>query len=285
MNLALEAIIALNRLFPKPRIYGRESEEAYSQWEYEVGRDVFTRHFGAEVLQDAEMLDVGCGMGGKTVWYAEAGARHVTGIDIDPTHAGPAGKYVTDRGWAQKVRIVCGDAMRMPFPDGSFSVVTANDSMEHFADPAAALHELARVLRPGGHLYLYFTPWLSPLGSHLYDHVKIPWCNVVLPRTLLYGTLRRSVQEEEAKKGGTDVAVSAEARYREIVRYYENDINGITVQRFHDIVEAETLMQPRKIEYVVPKFPFLHPLTAVPGLREYFAGLVFADLQRVVPEP
>jgi len=281
MNLALEAVIALNRLFPKPRIYGRESEEAYSQWEYEVGRDVFTRHFGAEVLQDAEMLDVGCGMGGKTVWYAEAGARHVTGIDIDPQHAGPAGRFVADRGWGEKVRIVCGAAMRMPFPDGSFSVVTANDSMDHFADPAAALHELARVLVPGGHLYLYFTPWRSPLGSHLYDHVKIPWCNVVLPRRLLYGTLERSVLEAEQRQGGDDVAQRAQARYREIVRYYENDINGITVQRFHDIVDAEARMQACRITYVVPKFGFLKPLTAVPWLREYFAGLVFADLQRV----
>lgn len=281
MNLALEAVIALNRLFPRPRIYGRESEEAYSQWEYEVGRDVFTRHFGVAVLRDADLLDVGCGMGGKTVWYAEAGARRVTGIDIDPQHAGPAGRFVAERGDAARVRIVCGDALRMPFPDGAFTVVTANDSMEHFADPAAALRELARVLRPGGHLYLYFTPWRSPLGSHLYDHVKIPWCNVLLPRTLLYGTLQRSVEEEERRKGGEDVAMRAEARYREIVRYYENDINGITVSGFHDIVAAEPSLEPRRIQYVVPKFGFLQPLTAVPGLREYFAGLVFADLERV----
>jgi ubiquinone/menaquinone biosynthesis C-methylase UbiE len=280
MNLALEAVIAINRLFPKPRIYGRESDEAYSRWEYEVGRDVFTKHFGAEVLQDAEMLDVGCGMGGKTVWYAEAGARHVTGIDIDPDHAGPAGRFVSDRSLAERVRIICGDAMRMPFPDGTFSVVTANDSMEHFADPAAALAELARVLRPGGHLYLYFTPWRSPLGSHLYDHVKIPWCNVVLPRSILYGTLHRSVLEEELARSGEAATELAQERYEEIIRYYENDINGITVRRFHEIVDAESQLQARSIEYVVPRFAFLHPLTAVPALREYFAGLVFADLQR-----
>jgi len=280
MNLALEAVIAINRLFPKPRIYGRESDEAYSRWEYEVGRDVFTKHFGVEVLQNAEMLDVGCGMGGKTVWYAEAGARHVTGIDIDPDHAGPAGRFVSDRGLGEGVRIVCGDAMRMPFPDGTFSVVTANDSMEHFADPAAALAELARVLRPGGHLYLYFTPWRSPLGSHLYDHVKIPWCNVLLPRSILYGTLHRSVLEEELARSGEKATQLAQERYDEIIRYYENDINGITVRRFHEIVDAEPALQARSIEYVVPRFAFLHPLTAVPVLREYFAGLVFADLQR-----
>ncbi len=281
MNPLLEAVIAINRLFPKPRIEGRESAEAYSRWEYEVGRDVFTKHFGVEVLQDAEMLDVGCGMGGKTVWYAEAGARHVTGIDIDPDHAGSAGRFVSDRGFAGRVHIVCGDAMCLPFADGAFSAVTANDSMEHFTDPAAVLTELARVLSPGGHLYLYFTPWRSPLGSHLYDHVKIPWCHVLLPRSILYGTLQRCVLEEEQACGGEDWTQRAQERFEEIVRYYENDINGITVQRFHKIVGAEPLLQARSIEYVVPRFAFLKPLTAVPVLREYFTGLVFADLQRV----
>jgi ubiquinone/menaquinone biosynthesis C-methylase UbiE len=281
MDLLLETVVRINRLLPRPNVGGRESEEAYSEWEYDVGRRVFLEHFGAEGLRAARLLDVGCGMGGKTVWYAESGADPVVGLDLEPRHVRQSLHFARKRNQEERVRILQGNAMQLPFGDATFSVVTANDSMEHFADPATALAELARVLEPDGHLYLYFTPWRSPLGSHLYDHVKIPWCQLLLSRRLLYGTLERSLRAEEQARGGVDADERVNARYREIVEYFENCVNGITVQRFHEIVAAEERLEPLDVHYVVPRFRFLQPLLHARPLREYLAGLVFADLQRV----
>lgn len=279
-NLVVEAVVCLNRLLPRANVGGRESDDAYSQWEYDVGRSVFEEHFGRDKLDGAHVLDVGCGMGGKTVWYAESGAARVVGLDLERRHVLQSRRFATARGVAERVDIVHGDAMRLPFADASFSVMTANDSMEHFADPSAALREFGRVLRPQGRLFLYFTPWRSPLGSHLYDHVKIPWCQL-LPKSVLYPTLERAVRDAERAQGGEDVETRAATRYRDIVEYYENCINGITVGRFHEIVAMEPAFRCRDVHYVVPKFRMLQPLARVPGLREYVSGLVFADLERV----
>lgn len=281
MDLLLEAVVRINRLFPKPRVGGRESDDAYSEWEYRVGREVFQRHFPRATLADQRILDVGCGLGGKTVWYAESGARHVVGLDLDPSHATQSRKFAAARGQSARIDVLCGNAMHLPFAAGCFDVVAANDSLEHFADPAAALAELGRVLRPGGRLYLYFTPYKSPLGSHLYDHVKIPWCQLLLSRRLLYGTLARAVRDEERSAGGDDVDARATQRTREIIHYFEHCVNGITVRRFHDILGAERAFRARDLHYTVPKFDFLQPLLRVPALREYWAGLVFADLERI----
>lgn len=49
---------------------------------------------------------------------------------------------------------VCGSAMALPFADGAFDVVSAFDVVEHCADDALALSELARVLAPGGRMLL-----------------------------------------------------------------------------------------------------------------------------------
>lgn len=280
MGLTAELVYAVNRVFPSPRIGGRESQDAYSQWEYDTGKAIFTEHFGTDVLQGARMLDVGCGLGGKTAWYAEAGAREVVGVDLAWDHVRQSQRFAAQRGQAARIQIARASAMCLPFADATFDVVTANDSMEHFADPGAALRELARVLRPGARLCLYFTPYKSPLGSHLYDYVKIPWCNVVLSKPVLYATLERAIRDAERARGGPDADARAAAKYQETVRYYENDVNGITVRRFGEILGATPELRARRVHYEPPKFKFLRPLLGIPPLREYLAGLVFADLER-----
>ena len=52
------------------------------------------------------------------------------------------------------VPLVCGDATRLPFADGSFDLVIAQHVIEHLADGAPALREWYRVLRPAGRLLL-----------------------------------------------------------------------------------------------------------------------------------
>jgi SAM-dependent methyltransferase len=49
---------------------------------------------------------------------------------------------------------VRGDALALPFPDASFALVISQEMVEHVADPFQAVREMARVLRPGGTLYL-----------------------------------------------------------------------------------------------------------------------------------
>ena len=63
--------------------------------------------------------------------------------------------------------ILCGDAQRLPFADEGVDAVLCNQVLEHVPEPALLMREVARVLKPGGHLVLT-TP--QTWGLHLEPH-------------------------------------------------------------------------------------------------------------------
>jgi SAM-dependent methyltransferase len=263
-------IYAVDRVLPGPRVGGRGSHEAYSQWEYDVGRSLleeYSNWFGS--LEGSRVLDIGCGLGGKSVAYAEAGAA-VTGVDFDPRHASGAKGYAARKG--SHIDVVAGDAAELPFLDGSFDLVIANDSMEHFSRPAPALKEFARVTRPGGSVFLFFTPWGSPLASHLYDHIHTPWCHLLYSETILEELLELSL----ADAGEEDPAAEAAMMMDE----YRTSNNRIDVAEYRRILEDVPGLEKAFEELKPPRFGFLRPLTAIPLVGEFFTGTVTAFLRK-----
>ena len=242
-------VYAVDRRLPGPRVGGRESSEAYSLWEYRLGKGIlesYADRLGS--LRGKSVLDIGCGLGGKTVAYAEAGAR-VTGVDISEDNIARSVAFARSRG--VEAVFTAGDAERLPFAEGTFDAIIANDSLEHFADPAGALRELARVLRPGGSIFLFFTPWGSPLGSHLYDYIRTPWCHLLFPEWLLRALLER----ELASRGEADPAAGAERLMGE----YHSELNKITVRRYRRILAALTEVKLSFEELKPPKYSWLGP--------------------------
>ncbi len=92
-------------------------------------------------------LDVGCG-DGLLVRKLAGRCASVTGIDRDAPILARAREHP---GSPVNAVYVEGDFLRHPFEDGSFDFACANTSLHHM-DFAAALAEMARVLRPGGRL-------------------------------------------------------------------------------------------------------------------------------------
>jgi ubiquinone/menaquinone biosynthesis C-methylase UbiE len=89
----------------------------------------------------------------------------VTGLDLDPAMIARA-QANTDRalnGEGRRPSFLVGDVAALAFPDGSFDLVVSTLSMHHWADPAAGLAEIGRVLRPGGRALIWdFRPGARP---------------------------------------------------------------------------------------------------------------------------
>lgn len=93
------------------------------------------------------VVDLGCGSGRAIAWNAGSGAA-ILGIDISPFFAAEA---------VERADLVLGDLRRLPLAGGVFNKAWSLDVMEHLSPKALrdVLSEAARVLEPGGALFIY----------------------------------------------------------------------------------------------------------------------------------
>lgn len=113
---------------------------------------LFGRDTRAQLCRQAggDILEVAIGTGLSLPHYPPD--ARLTGVDLSPVMLAAAGKRAADLGLIVGLREA--PAERLPFDDGSFDTVVCTLSLCSVADDAAAIAEMYRVLRPGGHLLL-----------------------------------------------------------------------------------------------------------------------------------
>ncbi len=118
---------------------GSASIAAPDYWWYQARADLLRTALSEYAGPARLALDLGSADGPSVRWLRDL-VPHTAAVDIDQRGLGPAG--------------VCASALRLPFADATFDLVTAFDVIEHLEPEQAALVEAARVLRPGGRLLM-----------------------------------------------------------------------------------------------------------------------------------
>lgn len=281
MGLPLWLLLKTNGLFSAvvhPLNLQNDGEKTYAMWQYEKGYDtieLYMEHFTKEeMFLDKDVLDMGCGAAGKSLYYVSLGARHVTGVDIVTHYKEEAEAFAEKLGLADRFSFVCGSAYALPFADGSFDTVIMNDFMEHVDDPKAALSEALRLIRKGGRIYINFPPYYHPTGAHMSDAINIPWVQLFYSEQTLiaaYKTLIAGVPDE---------------RDRLSLRFYTDEngvehigyINKMTLSRFHSILK-ELSVTPRYYKEV-PLRTYFAPLAKIPKIKELFVKMAVCVIEK-----
>ncbi|GLW61899.1 SAM-dependent methyltransferase [Actinomadura rubrobrunea] len=223
----------------------RREQHAPADFYRLLARDTVEQVRGYARLDGATVLDVGTGTGFLAREFHAAGAR-CAGVDLDV-------EQLTALGSAAGC-MLAGSAMALPFQDGAFDVCVSSNVLEHVREPWRMGAEMIRVTRPGGVVYLAFTPWLSPWGGH----ETSPWHYL----------------------GGERAARRYERKYgRPPKNRFGETLHRVTV------AEALTWARAQRDVDVLDVIPRYHPSWAkgvvrVPGLREFASWNVVLVLRR-----
>jgi SAM-dependent methyltransferase len=265
--------------------------ESRPELEYadEVARP-FAAWFGmtpAELLAGKDVLDLGCGYGGRTVRFAERAAS-AAGVEISPDIVERGARYAAERGAALDIRVGRGEAI--PFGDECFDVVVMYDVLEHVVSPGEVIAECFRVLRAHGQLAVVFPPYYDTHGgSHLDGYAtSLGGLNLFFSTRALKSATRQQLDRSDWQ-------------WQRFLRDIPTDKlwnqNGLTVRGFRHII-SESPFRPVVIRYIghmdsrlshtrglrraalMPAFRLFMALAAIPILREGFCLRIAAILKK-----
>jgi SAM-dependent methyltransferase len=174
---ALKSLVALKRsLTPMAaRRMADQTWTSYIQWQHDSSAALFAKypHFD---FQGKDVLEIGCGTGGRTAYLAGHGAKRVVGIDINSQEIMTArdlcpAAYPAIR---DRCTFVVSDGERLS-DIGQFDIVVLVDCMEHVVSPPRMLKLAHSYTKPGGRFYFSSVGWYHYLGTHV---DVVPFANV-----------------------------------------------------------------------------------------------------------
>ena len=274
MRTSTRLIRALNRLFPKvehPFNMQNDGKTTYARWQYERGADTIACYAAyctpEQMFRGKKVLDMGCGAGGKSLYYASLGAEHVTGVEIVARYEAEAKALAEELGLGGSFTFVRASAFELPFPDNSFDTVVMNDFFEHVSDPERALREAVRLITPEGRIFINFPPYYHPTGYHMSDAIHMPWVHLFFSDRQLIEAYKELVRGLPDERERLELRFTTDEQGVDQYTY----INRMTLKRAKRIFSS--LGVHLLYYHEIPLRRYFRPLAKFPPTREMFVKM------------
>lgn len=257
------------------------SFEEYFEWQYGSTAQLLRTMPNLD-LAGATVLEIGCGTGGRTAYFASRGASRVVGIDINAAEIELArslcGRLHPELDGKIEYLVSKEDEM---LPVGSFDYVILIDSFEHVVHPPHILKLCHAYTRPGGRCYFTTLGWYHHAGSHMR---LIPWVQCFFSDETIVNVTRRVVSAPDYVPSRFD-SDPPTLRWEGVCNLRDRPgehLNKITIREIRKTVRYSPFAEGRV--HVIPyQNPSLRPwrfLSRIPVVQEMFHTAVVGELVR-----
>jgi 2-polyprenyl-3-methyl-5-hydroxy-6-metoxy-1,4-benzoquinol methylase len=153
-----------------------ETKTAYESWHDRLEVDhlagtpwhsLVKAHLQAADITKKTILEIGCGRGGFACWLGrqDPPPKRIVAADFSQTAVQKGRAYSAQNG-LDRIRWEVMDIEAIAHKDETFDTVISCETVEHVLNPSKAVKELARVLKPGGRLYLTTPNYMGSMGLY-----------------------------------------------------------------------------------------------------------------------
>lgn len=207
-------------------------------------------------VENKTMLDVGCGYGGRSVYYALKKAN-IVAIDFKADKFKTANLFAKQKQVEERVNFQVANAVSLPFDSNTFDIVMSNNVMPYISPPLAGLNEFKRVVKPDGLICINFgPPWRAPMCPE--TGTTFPWTHLLFSQD--------AIIKAYIKMGKGDFFKN---RYDNIYKY----INKLTIKSYHQLLASADL---DIICFKLWTRPYVAPFLHIPFLKEYFCAQIIS---------
>lgn len=261
----------------------------YRTWRHRELEQQLHDHFDVTGVSGRDVLDFGCGTGELCSVLARCDPGSLTGVDKSAEAISRAIEATSDdeAPEASRPRFACNERPdRLPLDDTSIDLICCFDVLEHIMDLEAILREWRRVLRPGGRVWIWWSPWRGPYGHHVESLIPLPWVHLLFSERTLFATCARLYDDPDFAPRMWDrdpkTGLKKPNKWRETHSFHPF-LNRLTRRTFERMAHKSRLVIARRETHgfsgsLLRRATRL--LLSVPSLGDCFASFHVCELTR-----
>ena len=187
------------------------------------GHESVDRMFEGQILDGKKLLDIGSGLGGVDFYLAERYSVDIIGIDRVERLVTDANNRKSEHQLIGTVAFIHQKDDVYPYPDNSFDIIFAKESLLHVADKGPLLKEAFRVLKSGGQIIIL--DWLvesHELGPNIAEMMVVDGLDLKMATPQEYNTYLQDAGFSQ---------ISASRMNEHYIRYTQDNIDTIKSQQ------------------------------------------------------